>query len=161
MPTHDPARLRALDATIGYDGPIISTAGGITLDGKAVHPWAPKQVARELGLLPPTSFAPNGITVANLVGRGRAPYQSLFHQWRDSDEKAVYAALAATRTLKISDRTVEDLSGGQCQRVWIAMLQAQQTPIMLLDEPTISLNILHQYDLMELLHTFHGQGKQS
>lgn len=99
--------------------------------------------------------------MSNLVGRGRAPYQSLFHQWRDSDQKAVYAALATTRTLKISDRTVEELSGGQYQRGWIAMLLAQQTSIILLDEPTTFLDISHQYELMELLHTFHGQGKQS
>lgn len=92
---------------------------------------------------------------------GAAPYQSLFHKWRDSNEKAVYAALAATRTLEISERSVEELSGGQHQRVWIAMLLAQQTPIMLLDEPTTFLDISHQYELMELLRTFHGQGKQS
>ncbi|WP_410757235.1 hypothetical protein [Corynebacterium rhinophilum] len=84
---------------------------------KEVHSWAPKQVARELGLLPQTPFVPDGITVADLVARGRAPYQSLYYQWRDSGEKAVYEALAATRTLEISERLVEELSGGQRQRV--------------------------------------------
>lgn len=133
--------------------------GEVKLDDKAISSFAPKDVARELGLLPQTSLAPEGIRVADLVARGRAPYQSLFHQWSPEDEEAVQAALAATRTDSFSDRLVSELSGGQRQRVWVAMLLAQQTPIMLLDEPTTFLDIAHQYELMELLRTFHDEGK--
>lgn len=134
-------------------------SGKITLDGASIHSLPAKEVARELGLLPQTSLAPEGIRVADLVTRGRAPYQSLFHQWRDSDEAAVRSALEVTRTLDLSDRLVDELSGGQRQRVWIAMLLAQDTPIMLLDEPTTFLDIAHQYDLMELLRGLHEEGK--
>jgi iron complex transport system ATP-binding protein len=117
------------------------------------------EVARQLGLLPQTSLAPEGIRVADLVARGRAPYQSLFHQWSPEDERAVQEALVATRTDNLSARLVSELSGGQRQRVWVAMLLAQQTPILLLDEPTTFLDIAHQYELMELLRTFHDEGK--
>lgn len=134
-------------------------SGEITLDGKNIHSLPAKHVARELGLLPQTSLAPEGIRVADLVARGRAPYQNLFQQWRESDEEAVHAALEATSTLDLSDRLVDELSGGQRQRVWIAMLLAQATPIMLLDEPTTFLDIAHQYDLMELLRGLHEEGK--
>ncbi|WP_018118040.1 ABC transporter ATP-binding protein [Corynebacterium mastitidis] len=190
-----PARLRARNATIGYDthtissglsvdipdgsftaiiGPngcgkstllralarvLVPTSGAVTLDGKAIHRIPAKAVARELGLLPQTSLAPEGIRVTDLVARGRSPYQSLFHQWRPSDEEAVRDALEATGTLDLSDRLVEELSGGQRQRVWIAMLLAQRTPLMLLDEPTTFLDIAHQYELMELLRDLHEEGK--
>ena len=110
--------------------------GEVLLDGKPIASHGAKQVARQLGLLPQTSLAPEGIRVADLVARGRAPYQSLFHQWSPEDEKAVQDALVATRTDNLSSRLVAELSGGQRQRVWVAMLLAQQTPIMLLDEPT-------------------------
>ncbi|HEY0188505.1 MAG TPA: ABC transporter ATP-binding protein [Cellulomonas sp.] len=135
------------------------TAGQVLLDGKAITGYRSKEVARRLGLLPQTSLAPEGIRVADLVARGRAPYQSLVQQWRASDEEAVVRALAATRLTELSGRLVDELSGGQRQRVWVAMLLAQDTPIMLLDEPTTFLDIAHQYDLMELLRTFHEQGK--
>lgn len=133
--------------------------GEVLLDGKPIASHGAKQVARQLGLLPQTSLAPEGIRVADLVARGRAPYQSLFHQWSPEDEKAVQDALVATRTDNLSSRLVAELSGGQRQRVWVAMLLAQQTPIMLLDEPTTFLDIAHQYDLLELLRTLHGGGK--
>jgi iron complex transport system ATP-binding protein len=112
-----------------------------------------------LGLLPQSSLAPDGIRVADLVARGRAPYQSLFQQWRQSDEEAVAEALRATRLTDLSDRLVDELSGGQRQRVWVAMLLAQDTPIMLLDEPTTFLDIAHQYELMELFRGLHDRGK--
>lgn len=114
---------------------------------------------RSIGLLPQTSLAPEGIRVADLVARGRSPYQSLIQQWRPSDEQAVQEALAATRLEDLSGRLVDELSGGQRQRVWIAMLLAQQIPFMLLDEPTTFLDIAHQYELMELLRGLHGEGK--
>lgn len=133
--------------------------GEVLLDGKAIASLPAKQVARQLGLLPQSSSSPDGIRVADLIARGRAPYQSLFHQWSKQDEQAVAEALAATRLEDISGKLVAELSGGQRQRVWIAMLLAQQTPIMLLDEPTTFLDIAHQYELMELMRDFHERGK--
>ena len=105
------------------------------------------------------SLAPDGIRVADLVSRGRAPYQTLFQQWRTSDEVAVAAALRATALEDLSGRLVDELSGGQRQRAWIAMLLAQDTSIMLLDEPTTFLDIAYQYDVMELLRSLHHDGK--
>jgi iron complex transport system ATP-binding protein len=133
--------------------------GSVLLDGKEIGAYRSKEVARRLGLLPQPSFAPEGIRVADLVARGRAPHQSLIQQWRESDESAVARALEATRLTALSGRLVDELSGGQRQRVWVAMLLAQETPIMLLDEPTTFLDIAHQYELMELLRTFHEEGK--
>ena len=135
------------------------SAGQILLEGKSIHSVPTKALARRIGLLPQTSLAPEGIRVADLVARGRSPYQSLIQQWRASDEQAVRDALAATRLEGLSGRLVDELSGGQRQRVWIAMLLAQQTPFMLLDEPTTFLDIAHQYELMELLRSLHGDGK--
>jgi iron complex transport system ATP-binding protein len=135
------------------------TVGRVLLDGKSISSYRSKEVARMLGLLPQSSLAPEGIRVADLVARGRAPYQSLIQQWRQSDEDAVAAALRATRLTELSDRLVDELSGGQRQRVWVAMLLAQDTPTMLLDEPTTFLDIAHQYELMELFRGFHDQGK--
>ena len=119
--------------------------GQVLLDGRDIASYKSKDVARRLGLLPQTSFAPEGIRVADLVARGRGPYQSLFQQWRVSDQQAVEDALAATRLTELSGRLVDELSGGQRQRAWVAMLLAQQTDIMLLDEPTTFLDIAHQF----------------
>ena len=138
---------------------ITPSAGQVLLDGASLRSLKAKDLARELGLLPQTSLAPDGIRVADLVARGRAPYHSLFHQWTGADEAAVRDALAATRLTELSGRLVDELSGGQRQRVWVAMLLAQQTPLMLLDEPTTFLDIAHQYELMELLRTLHDTGK--
>jgi iron complex transport system ATP-binding protein len=135
------------------------SAGRVLLDGEEIGSRPPKEVARRLGLLPQTSLAPDGIRVADLVARGRAPYQGLFQQWRAEDEAAVSAALEATRLTDLSGRLVEELSGGQRQRVWVAMLLAQGTDLMLLDEPTTFLDIAHQYELMELLRGFHEEGR--
>jgi iron complex transport system ATP-binding protein len=135
------------------------TAGRVLLDGRAIRELRAKDVARAIGLLPQASLAPDGIRVADLVARGRAPHHGVLQQWRDSDERAVAAALAATRMTELSDRLVDELSGGQRQRAWIAMLLAQQTPVMLLDEPTTFLDIAHQYELMELFRTFHDEGR--
>ncbi|MGO1885624.1 MAG: ABC transporter ATP-binding protein [Citricoccus sp.] len=133
--------------------------GLVLLDGKAISQYRSKEVARQVGLLPQSALAPEGMRVADLVARGRAPYQSMMQQWRSTDEEAVADALAATRLTELSGRFVDELSGGQRQRVWVAMLLAQQTPIMLLDEPTTFLDIAHQYELMELFRTFHEQGQ--
>lgn len=125
-------------------------AGQVLLNGEDVKKLAPKEFARKLGLLPQSSVAPFGITVADLVGRGRFPHQRMLQQWSVEDEEAVQRAMAATGVTELADRAVEELSGGQRQRVWIAMLLAQNTPVMLLDEPTTYLDIAHQLDVLEL-----------
>ncbi|HEY5881471.1 MAG TPA: ABC transporter ATP-binding protein [Nakamurella sp.] len=135
------------------------TAGRVLLDGADIATYRSKEVAKRLGLLPQTSSAPDGITVADLVARGRYPHQGLFRQWTREDELAVRDALEATSTLAISDRPVDELSGGQRQRVWVAMVLAQQTPTLLLDEPTTFLDIAHQYELLEMLRRLHRSGR--
>ncbi|PGL71648.1 ABC transporter ATP-binding protein [Bacillus sp. AFS055030] len=132
--------------------------GQILLDGKAITSYKSKEVARKLGLLPQSSTAPDGITVANLIAHGRYPYQSLIRQWTDEDEKAVMSAMELTNTSDLSHRYVDELSGGQRQRVWVAMVLAQQTPMLLLDEPTTYLDIAHQIDLLELFKDLNIQG---
>ena len=122
----------------------------VLLDGRDIHSLPARQVARRLGLLPQSSIAPDGITVADLVARGRFPHQKLIRQWSAADEAAVIAAMAATGVTDLSGELVETLSGGQRQRVWVAMVLAQQTPIVLLDEPTTFLDIAHQIELLEL-----------
>ncbi|MEU9609763.1 ABC transporter ATP-binding protein [Streptomyces sp. NPDC048057] len=135
------------------------TAGTVLLDGKAIAAYQPKAAARLLGLLPQTATAPDGITVAELVGRGRYAYQRPLRQWSRDDEQAVRGALAATGVAELAPRRVEELSGGQRQRVWIAMVLAQETPLILLDEPTTYLDIAHQIDVLNLLHDLNGQGR--
>ena len=136
------------------------SAGEAMLDGKNISNFATKALARELGLLPQTSIAPDSITVADLVSRGRYPHQSLLKQWTQADKQAVEAAMAATNVGQLADRSVDELSGGQRQRVWVAMALAQQTPLLLLDEPTTYLDIAHQIELLDLfrqLNREHGQ----
>lgn len=125
--------------------------GQVVLDGQDIHSFKTKEVARRLGLLPQAPIAPDGITVADLVARGRSPHQSLLRQWSIADEEAVVAAMAATATLDLADRLVDELSGGQRQRVWIALTLAQQTPLLLLDEPTTFLDIAHQVEVLDLV----------
>ncbi len=137
---------------------IAPAAGQVVLDGRSIAEYKAKEVARVLGLLPQTSLAPDGITVADLVARGRHPHQGFLRQWSPADEDAVTAAMAATGVTALSGRLVDELSGGQRQRVWVAMVLAQQTPLMLLDEPTTFLDIAHQIELMELFTDLHEQG---
>ncbi len=125
--------------------------GTVLLNGADIATQSTKAVARLLGLLPQTPVAPDGITVADLVGRGRYPHQGWFRQWTPEDDAAVAGALEATDTLSLADRTVDELSGGQRQRVWIAMALAQQTGILLLDEPTTFLDVTHQIEVLDLL----------
>jgi iron complex transport system ATP-binding protein len=133
--------------------------GGVYLDGALITSRPSKEVARQLGLLPQSSIAPDGITVADLVARGRYPHQKLLRQWSRDDERAVDAAMAATRVGDLADRIVDELSGGQRQRVWLAMALAQETPILLLDEPTTFLDIAHQVEVMDLCAELHAGGR--
>jgi iron complex transport system ATP-binding protein len=126
-------------------------AGQVILDGHDITALHTKKVARRLGLMPQTSIAPDGITVSDLVSRGRFPHQRVFRQWSTDDEQAVTAALAAAGVTDLAGRQVDELSGGQRQRIWVAMLLAQETPVILLDEPTTFLDIAHQIELLELL----------
>ncbi|MGO1183937.1 MAG: ABC transporter ATP-binding protein [Micrococcaceae bacterium] len=134
------------------------SAGQVVLDGADIQSFKTKEVARRVGLLPQTSIAPDGITVADLVARGRYPYQGFIRQWTEDDEKAVLRAMDQTAVTDLSGRLVDELSGGQRQRVWVAMTLAQHTSIMLLDEPTTFLDITHQIELMELFTDLHHVG---
>jgi len=133
------------------------STGAVLLDGDELRSLKPKEAARKLGLLPQSSIAPDGITVADLVGRGRFPHQSAMRTWSSADERAVSEAMAATGVTDLSRRLVDELSGGQRQRVWVAMALAQQTKHLLLDEPTTFLDIAHQIDLMELFADLHRE----
>lgn len=132
-------------------------AGQVILDGKNIASIDTRQVARHLGLLPQSSQAPDGISVLDLVARGRYPHQKLLQQWTPADKLAVSNAMQATGVSELADRSVDALSGGQRQRVWIAMVLAQQTPLLLLDEPTTYLDIAHQIDLLELFSNLNQQ----
>jgi iron complex transport system ATP-binding protein len=133
--------------------------GAVHLDGKLIRSLPSKQVARRLGLLPQSSIAPDGITVSDLVARGRHPHQRLLRQWSRDDERAVAQALEATNTTDLAGRFVDELSGGQRQRVWLAMALAQETQILLLDEPTTFLDIAHQIEVLDLCADLHEQGR--
>jgi iron complex transport system ATP-binding protein len=126
-------------------------AGQVMLNGQPIHQQPTKQVARQLGILPQSPLVPEGLTVMELVARGRFPWQGILHQWSDDDERAVARALALTGTEALACQPLESLSGGQRQRCWIAMVLAQETPIILLDEPTTFLDLRYQVELLELL----------
>ncbi len=126
-------------------------SGEITLGGKKLSKIPPRQLARILGLLPQSPVVPEGIAVADLVGRGRFPYQSFFKGWMKEDFEAVEEALEIMGISELANRSVDELSGGQRQRVWIAMALAQQTDILLLDEPTTFLDITYQIEILDLL----------
>ncbi|MCE7080818.1 ABC transporter ATP-binding protein [Streptomyces sp. ST2-7A] len=133
------------------------TAGRVLLDGAAIDRLPARGLARILGLLPQTPVAPDGITVADLVGRGRYPHQGVLRQWSREDERITVGAMAATGVDALADRYVDELSGGQRQRVWIAMALAQQTPLLLLDEPTTYLDIAHQVEVLDLCARLHEE----
>ncbi|KNB49609.1 ABC transporter ATP-binding protein [Streptomyces caatingaensis] len=132
-------------------------AGSVLLDGQAIGSYPAKKVARMLGLLPQSSVAPDGITVADLVARGRYPHQGLLRQWSPEDEQVVRESMESTGVAALADRYVDELSGGQRQRVWIAMALAQRTPLLLLDEPTTYLDIQHQIEVLDLCAELHEE----
>lgn len=127
------------------------TSGRVLLDGRDIHRHASREVARRLGILPQSPVAPEGLTVRELVGLGRFPYQRLWRQWSAEDERAVGEAMATADVTRFADRPIDALSGGQRQRCWIAMVLAQETNLILLDEPTTFLDLKVQVDLLELL----------
>jgi iron complex transport system ATP-binding protein len=135
-------------------------AGTVVLDGRSIAEHPTRDVARVLGMLPQSPIAPEGITVRELVSRGRHPHQTWWRQWGEDDADAVDHALSATAMEQLADREVDELSGGQRQRAWIAMAVAQDTDLLLLDEPTTYLDVAHQLDVLELvteLNRDHGR----
>ncbi|WP_063055215.1 ABC transporter ATP-binding protein [Nocardia salmonicida] len=131
--------------------------GQVVLDGKAISSIKTKDVARVIGMLPQTPVAPEGLTVADLVARGRHPHQSWLRQWSADDETEVAAALAQTGIADLADRTLDELSGGQRQRAWISMALAQGTDILLLDEPTTYLDLAHSLEVLDLVDRLHAE----
>ncbi|WP_423408103.1 ABC transporter ATP-binding protein [Heyndrickxia sp. MSNUG] len=127
-------------------------AGSILLEGEAISKLSTKEIARKMAILPQSPAAPEGLTVLQLVKQGRYPYQSWLKQWSEEDEEKVTNALSATGIEHLKDRTVDSLSGGQRQRAWIAMTLAQDTDIILLDEPTTYLDMTHQIEILDLLY---------
>nr|WP_271210235.1 ABC transporter ATP-binding protein [Rhodococcus wratislaviensis]GLK35380.1 iron-enterobactin transporter ATP-binding protein [Rhodococcus wratislaviensis] len=131
--------------------------GSVLLDGKAIGSMRTKDVARTLGMLPQAPLAPEGLTVADLVARGRHPHQSWLRQWSSDDEGEVAEALALTGVSDLADRPVDQLSGGQRQRAWISMALAQGTDILLLDEPTTYLDLAHSIEVLDLVDRMHEE----
>lgn len=134
--------------------------GTVYLDGKIISQLSSKTVAKKLGMLPQRPKSPEGLTVRDLVAMGRYPYQNWLQQWSIEDEKKVEEALAITAMTELADKALDNLSGGQGQRAWIAMILAQDTEILLLDEPTTFLDLAHQIELLDLLYELNqDQGK--
>ncbi|MFI0405693.1 ABC transporter ATP-binding protein [Actinomadura sp. 3N508] len=133
--------------------------GSVVLDGEDIAKLKTRDVAKRLGLLPQAPVAPDGLTVADLVARGRHPHQSWLRQWSSDDAAVVERALAMTGVSDLADRPVDSLSGGQRQRVWISMTLAQGTDLLLLDEPTTYLDLAHAIDVLDLVDDLHESGR--
>ncbi|GAA3783463.1 ABC transporter ATP-binding protein [Streptomyces phyllanthi] len=132
--------------------------GTVVLDGEDIAGLRTRDVAKKLGLLPQAPVAPEGLTVSDLVARGRHPHQSWLRQWSSDDAAVVERALAMTGVSDLADRPVDSLSGGQRQRVWISMTLAQGTDLLLLDEPTTYLDLAHAIDVLDLVDDLHESG---
>ena len=145
--------LRALARVLAVQG------GQVLLDGAPIMRQPARRVARRLGLLPQSPTAPEDILVEDLVARGRYPHQGLIRQWSRQDERAVAQAMSAAGVSELSGRSVRELSGGQRQRVWIAMSLAQETDLLLLDEPTTYLDLAHQLEVLDLAARLHREGR--
>jgi iron complex transport system ATP-binding protein len=126
------------------------SSGQVLLDGKNIRQHKTRAVAQQLAILPQISVAPEGIRVVDLVSRGRTPYQSALSQWSQEDTDKVTYALEVTGMSEFAERPLESLSGGQRQRAWIAMSLAQDTDLLLLDEPTTFLDLPHQIEVLQL-----------
>ncbi|MER7231248.1 ABC transporter ATP-binding protein [Streptomyces olivaceus] len=135
------------------------TGGTVVLDGEDIGTLRTRDVAKKLGLLPQAPVAPDGLTVSDLVARGRHPHQSWLRQWSSDDADVVRRALAMTGVADLADRPVDSLSGGQRQRVWISMTLAQGTDLLLLDEPTTYLDLAHAVDVLDLVDDLHESGR--
>lgn len=133
--------------------------GAALLDGRDVQGYGGREFARVVGLLPQSPVAPAGLTVGDLVAKGRYPHQTLLRQWSRTDEGAVEAAMRAADVTDLADRPVDELSGGQRQRVWLAMVLAQETSLLLLDEPTTYLDLAHQLEVLELARRMSRDGR--
>jgi len=133
--------------------------GQVYLDGKAIHTLPTRQLAKEIGILPQSPVAPEGLTGRELVAQGRYPHQSWFQQWSQQDEALTMEAMTITNIVAFADRPIDTLSGGQRQRAWIAMALAQETAILLLDEPTTFLDIAYQLEVLDLLHDLNATGR--
>ena len=143
-------------------GRLLRPSGGqVLLDGERIDRMSTREVARTLGVLPQSPTAPDGLTVADLVMRGRHPHQSWFRQWSREDEAVVADALRWTGMLEFADRPVDALSGGQRQRAWISMALAQGTEMLLLDEPTTFLDLAHQIDVLDLVDRLNREMKRT
>ncbi|MFJ2026785.1 ABC transporter ATP-binding protein [Streptomyces sp. NPDC087897] len=135
------------------------SGGTVVLDGEDIGRLRTRDVAKKLGLLPQAPVAPDGLTVADLVARGRHPHQSWLRQWSSDDADVVRRALAMTGVADLAERSVDSLSGGQRQRVWISMTLAQGTDLLLLDEPTTYLDLAHAIDVLDLVDDLHESGR--
>lgn len=136
-------------------------SGHVLLDDRALQSISTKEIAKRLAILPQGPVAPEGVTVQQLVKQGRYPHQRWYQQWSEEDERVVEQALAATQLLPFKDRPIDQLSGGQRQRAWIAMTLAQETPILLLDEPTTYLDMTHQIELLDFLFELNREKKRT
>ncbi|MFC5463604.1 ABC transporter ATP-binding protein [Lederbergia graminis] len=133
------------------------SSGNVLIDGKDVHRLSSKEVAKKLGILPQSPISPEGITVLDLVKQGRYPHQSWVKRWSEEDTLKVEEAMEATGISDLRHQAVDTLSGGQRQRAWIAMTLAQDTDIILLDEPTTYLDMTYQIDILDLLFDLNEQ----